>query len=210
MARIDAKRPSRPRQLIDIVRRSVRSARIALMVVHTTQGHNRPGVSDLEGLADFFRGVEADSTFGVDQEGHRSRFKPDGDKPWTQAAFNSKALSVEQVGFAEESRRYWIVDYHNGLRTVAEILADWSVKYRLPLRLSTSLGACEHKHLGAAGGGHVDCGPNYPIRYVLWWARYIKLYRQNKKIRAARYARKIKRVQRGEGVKNPTTWYRGN
>jgi len=32
-------------------------------------------------------------------------------------------------------------------------------------------GCCEHINLGAGGGGHVDCGPGFPIDYVLDLAR---------------------------------------
>ena len=201
------KRRQRPRSLVDIVRRGLRRVPAAIMVLHTTQGHNRPGVSDLTGLAEFFKRVEADSTFGVDQEGNRIRMRPDADRPWTQGKDNDRALSIEQVGFAESTKRYWIRDYHNGLRTVAEILADWSIKHKIPLRLSKWVGVCGHVHISGPGG-HWDPGPNYPYQYVIAWARYVKLYKQGRKRRAKKYARKVLRVQRAYGIKNPTTWYR--
>lgn len=199
-------RRSRPRQLVDIVRRSLRRGRIAVMVLHTTEGHNRPGVGDLTGLAAFFKTVQADSTFGVDQEGFRIRMKPDSDSPWTQLSANHRSLSIEQVGFASTSRKGWIVGYHNGLRTVAEILADWSEKHKLPIVHSASKGVCGHVELPAQT--HTDPGRSYPYKYIVWWARYIKLHRQGKYRRAKVYAKLVERTQRREGVKSPTTWYR--
>jgi hypothetical protein len=33
---------------------------------------------------------------------------------------------------------------------------------------------CQHSDLGAAGGGHHDCGPGYPFDRVLAMARDLK------------------------------------
>ncbi len=202
-------RARRPDQLTRIVRnRSSRNGTACrVIVMHTTEGHNRPGISDITGLASFFdnASVQASSHYAVDQEGNSVRMVPDAEKAWTVTVSNPFTLNIEQIGFAASSKSYWVKDYHNGLRRCAEILADWSVKYDIPLRYSTSNGVCSHNDLP---GDHWDPGPNYPFQYLIWWARYIKMHRQGKKLRAARYARFVRATQRRHGFSAGTTWYR--
>ncbi len=97
----------------------------------------------------------------------------DHEKAWTSASYNSISLNVEQVGFASTSKKEWIKGYHRGLRKVAETLADWSIKYNIPLEHSTTHGVCQHRHISGPGG-HTDCGPGYPETYVTYWARLIR------------------------------------
>jgi hypothetical protein len=60
--------------------------------------------------------------------------------------------------------------------------ADWireeAAKFGLPItELSASSaqgsgrGVCQHIDLGSGGGGHVNCGPGFPVDDVLRWAR---------------------------------------
>lgn len=172
-------------------RSSRQGAPIRLLALHTTEGHNRPGVSDLDGLAGWFNNpdAQASSHLGIDQEGNCVRMVPDGDKAWTQAYWNPWCLSIEQVGFAAEKRQYWVRDYHKGLERVAQALATWSVDTGVPLRsgaVSSSgnilrSGVIQHSKLGSLGGGHHDCGDGYPQRYVVLWARLFKLRRTRPK-----------------------------
>lgn len=184
-------------------RSSRHGTRPSLIVLHTTEGHNRAGTSDLIGLANWFDNPAAQSSshVGIDAEGNKVRMVPDGEKAWTQANFNPQALSIEQVGFASKSKRFWITRYHRGLRAVAEQVADWSIKYNIPLKHSTSRGVCQHSDLGAAGGGHHDCGPGYPFKYVLYWARLIAWRKKGRKggwrqANARRYKNAVLRQQR--------------
>ena len=57
------------------------------------------------------------------------------------------------------------------LRNTAAWIAHWSRKHGIPIRHSTEHGVCQHKDLGAAGGGHSDCGPNYRFKKVLSMAK---------------------------------------
>ena len=68
---------------------------------------------------------------------------PDEAKAWTQAAFNSVALSIEQIGHASQNR--WP---DAQLRNTARWLAFWSRKYGIPLERSTTRGVCQHRDLG--------------------------------------------------------------
>lgn len=139
-----------------------------LIVLHDTEGANVPGITDLQSLGAYFDrpATQASSHVGVDAEGNGAQFVPDARKAWTQASFNPQSLSVEQIGFA--GQKTWPLPQ---LQKTAKYAAYWSKKYDIPLVHSTEHGVCEHKDLGAAGGGHVDCGPSYPFAHVLELAR---------------------------------------
>ena len=140
-----------------------------IIVLHTTEGHNRPGLSDLHSLVAMFDNpkTEASSHIGNDAEGNDARMVPDDRKAWTQAQFNSISLSIEQIGFAKDSAHM----SEKQLANTAAWIAHWSRKHGIPIRHSTTHGVCQHKDLGAAGGGHSDCGPAYPFNKVLSMAK---------------------------------------
>jgi hypothetical protein len=144
-----------------------------LIVLHITVSHNRPGSGDVKAIADYFGhlSTQASSHIINDAEGNDCRCVPDEAKAWTQAAYNPQSLSIEQVEYADKPRAAWLKDNAKGLENTALWVAYWSVKYGIPLRKSTSNGVCQHRDLGAAGGGHVDCGPGYPIDVVIEKAR---------------------------------------
>jgi hypothetical protein len=139
------------------------------IVVHITVSHNRPGSGDVQAVAGYFGhlSTQASSHIINDAEGNDCRCVPDAAKAWTQAAYNPQSLSIEQVEYADKPRARWLAENAKGLENTALWIAYWSVKYGIPLRLSTSSGVCQHRDLGAAGGGHVDCGPGYPLDVVL-------------------------------------------
>lgn len=151
--------------------------RPSLIVLHTTEGSNRAGLEDLRGLGSWFDNpaASASSTVANDAEGHNARYCRDEDKPWTQARYNAVSLSIEQIGFA--SQRFWP---DAQLRSTARWIAHWSKKHGIPIRRGavsggavTRSGVVQHSELGALGGGHHDCGPNYPLARVLELARAI-------------------------------------
>lgn len=144
-------------------------AKPRIIVLHTTEGANiHNSVNDLKGLAGWFNNpaAQASSHVGVDGDGYAAKFVDDSAKSWACAAFNSVSLNVEQVGFASQS-----TFPEAQLNTTAKYIAYWSVKYGIPITHSTSNGVCQHSDLGQAGGGHHDCGPNYPFDRVLEKAR---------------------------------------
>jgi hypothetical protein len=152
-------------------------------VIHTTEGHNRPGVSDLTGLAAWFDNpaASASSHLGIDGEGNTIRMVPDGLKAWTQAALNPPALSIEQIGFAATAEDDWYARYHAQLLDVARWIEHWSRVYRIPIRRARTLGSsvvragvATHEQLGSAGGSHHDPGKGYPVDYVILLAKLIR------------------------------------
>jgi hypothetical protein len=155
-----------------------------LITIHTTEGSNHPGITDLAGLGDLFDrpSAEASSTIANDREGNDARFVRDEDKAWTQASDNPFCLSVEQVGFADTSRADWYHLCSHQLYNTARWIAYWSEKWDIPIRRGAApagrllrTGVASHKQLGISGGGHWDPGPGYPMAYVLTLAKYIKL-----------------------------------
>lgn len=150
---------------------SRRGLKPRIIVLHSTEGHNRPGLTDLQGLVRFFDSPssQASSHVANDAEGNDARMVPDEAKAWTQAAFNAVALSIEQIGFASQTT--WPAAQ---LRNTASWIAHWSERWDIPLVRSTTLGICQHVDLGAAGGGHHDCGSAYPLDRVIALARQIR------------------------------------
>lgn len=163
-----------------------------LIVLHTTEGSNHAGISDLIGLGNFFGGTAAQASSHVanDGEGHDARFVPDSEKAWTEAADNPFGLSIEQIGFASTTREEWFDKYPHQLANTAQWIAHWSEKFDIPIRRGAApagillrSGVASHKQLGFLGGGHSDPGPGYPFKYVLRLARYfyLKEHRPNSK-----------------------------
>ncbi len=178
-AQIAVKEAGKVRRPYERIRRSVsnQSSRNGvspkLIVLHSTESHNRPGTSDVEAIVAWFDNPasQASSHVVVDAEGIAAQCVPDSKKAWTQAAYNPQSLAVEQIGHASQTT--WP---EAQLRKTAQYIAYWSKKYNIPISFSTSRGVCEHRHLGAAGGGHHDCGEPYPLDRVLDLARE---YRKN-------------------------------
>lgn len=175
-----------PERTANVVNQSSRfGVKPSVIVLHITVSHNRPGLSDIDGIIDFFNrpSTEASSHIVNDSEGHDARLVPDSRKAWTQSAYNSPALSIEQIHLsATTSRREWMRDSSHQLANTAQWIAYWSIKYKIPIRRAWTPGSgvvarsgiATHKQLGASGGGHIDPGDNYPMEYVLWLARYFK------------------------------------
>lgn len=153
-------------------------AKIQLLVLHSTESHNRPGDSDLAAIAAYFDnpGAQASSHVVIDGDGHSARCVSDDRKAWTCAGFNSVSLNVEQIGIAAEGD--WP---KTELDECARWLARWSIKHDVPLQRGevsgsrvVKPGVVTHKQLGAIGGGHVDPGDAYPVGKVIDRAKEIK------------------------------------
>jgi hypothetical protein len=151
------------------------------IVLHITVSHNRPGLSDVSGMLSYLypASVEASAHIVNDAEGHDGRCVEDDYSAWTQAAYNRDSLSIEQIEYADKPRDAWFRENKAQLENTATWIAHWSHLYDIPIKQSTSHGVCQHRDLGAAGGGHSDVGNGYPMDYVLNRARAIRklLYR---------------------------------
>ncbi len=166
----------------------------SVIVVHTTEGHDRPGVGDLEALASWFDNpaASASSHVGNDAEGNDSRMVADERKAWTQGVENPKCLSIEQVAFARFTRGEWLKRKPQ-LRNTAEWIAYWSAKYDIPIRQSTSHGVCQHTDFPSQT--HTDCGPGYPMDLVLSYAKTARNGMDPASLKERRWRRSLRIVR---------------
>lgn len=158
----------------------------ALLVLHTTESHNRPGKSDIDSIINWFDNPVAQSSSHVivDREGNSARCVKDGKKAWTQAWFNSFCLSIEMIGFASESKTAWLLNERKGLKKVAKYLAHWSKYWDIPLQKAVvsntgrvvKPGVIRHMDLGKLGGDHHDPGVNFPLDTVIRMAKWYKKF----------------------------------
>lgn len=158
-----------------------------LIVLHVTTGphgtkvvRDEPGIKDLEQLGAYFDDpqTEVSSHVANDADGNDARYVRDGRKAWTQVAFNSVGLSIEQIGSTAYQRRNWLVNRLPQLEDTARWIAYWHRKWGIPIRRAVvsggtvlERGVATHRQLGRLGGNHDDPGPNYPFAYVLRLAR---------------------------------------
>jgi hypothetical protein len=155
---------------------STRSSSVRLIVLHTAEG-----ALTYQSLGNYFAssssGVSShtgiDDTAGVVGEYvHRDR------KAWTQGNANSYSVAAELCAFAEWDAAEWS-RHPQMLANTAAWVAEEADAFGIPLvRLSAaqaqdgySAGVCQHVDLGAAGGGHWDCGPAFPIDDVIAMAQ---------------------------------------
>ncbi len=163
-------------------------ARPSLIVLHTTTDpdggrphfRDKPGLKDLKRLGAWFANPDSavSSHVANDEQGHDARYVKDGRKAWTEVAFNSVGLSIEQIGTDEYSRGTWLNQRAAQLQNTAEWIAHWHRRWGIPIsraKVSGSTvvrpGVTTHAALGSAGGGHNDPGPGYPFGHVLVLAR---------------------------------------
>ena len=150
-------RDPRPEITASVVNQSSRNGlKPRIIVLHTTEGHNRPGLSDLHGLVSFFDNPHSQVSSHVanDAEGNDARIVPDERKAFTQAAFNSIALSIEQIGFASQTQFP-----QAQLENTARWIAHWSRKWGIPITHSTTSGVCQHRDLGPRAAGTSTAAP---------------------------------------------------
>jgi N-acetyl-anhydromuramyl-L-alanine amidase AmpD len=141
---------------------------------------NRPGRKDLEELGRWFDNPRSavSSHVANDADGNDAQYVRDRRKAWTQVAFNSVSLSIEQIATTGFDRAKWMHKREPQLENTARWIAHWHRKWNIPIRkadVSGSVvvrsGVATHEQLGQAGGGHDDPGPGYPFGHVLKLAR---------------------------------------
>lgn len=174
----------RPEGRIDYVvnRSSRRGVEPSVIFIHTTESHDRPGRQDVDSIHAWFDNPAsgASSHVIVGDGGESTTCVPDEEKAWTQVRFNPVGLSIELIGWASTPRWRWL-KREKQLNKAAKFMAYWSKKYDIPLRRGsayageiTKTGVLAHSDLGAAGGGHHDPGPGFPMDRLIQKALYYK------------------------------------
>ena len=149
---------------------------VRLIVLHTAEG-----ARTYTELGNFFANPASgvSSHVGIDDTPDVvGEYVARSGKAWTQGNANPYSVAAELCAFAEWGSLEW--QSHPGMLANAALwLAEESEAFGIPLtRLSASQaqdgkskGVCEHVDLGAAGGGHWDCGPAFPIDDVIALAK---------------------------------------
>lgn len=145
--------------------------KVRLVVLHTAEGSRT-----YQSLGNYFASPSSgvSSHVGIDDTpGVVGEYVAQEDKAWTQGNANPYSVSAELCGFASWTLAEW--DQHRTmLDNTAEWVAEECARFGIPLRWLTpaeaqggQAGVCQHVDLGAAGGGHWDCGPNFPMDDVM-------------------------------------------
>lgn len=127
-------------------------AKIDLLVYHETAGHY---AGDLDWLCN--PAAQASAT-GVLREdgGELTQLVPIKMKAWAQADFNPRAVGIEHSNITPKG-----YSTEQQLRESARLFAWLATVLQIPVRISRGghgPGICRHLDLGAAGGGHTQCG----------------------------------------------------
>jgi N-acetyl-anhydromuramyl-L-alanine amidase AmpD len=151
-----------------------------IVVLHTTESHDAPGLADVKGVAGFLDRHSQDLAIHliVDEEGNSAAFLERAGKDGGHLApvkffhaggVNGYSIGIEQIGFAKTPLAGWWRRPKQLLK-VARWLAYCHAHFGIPLVHSTTHGVCRHVDVSGPGG-HWDPGPGYPFRFVLTLAR---------------------------------------
>lgn len=141
-------------------------APVLLGVIHWTGSRPTPG-SPSSGLAivSWFdqSAAQASSDEITDQDGRCWLVVAESQKAWTQAAFNSWAVSVEIVNQGVQP----LLQNPRARAAVVRLMRGWHARWHIPYRYAKVTqagcrvlrsGFLAHRDLGACGGGHPDVG----------------------------------------------------
>jgi len=146
-------------------------SRIRLIVLHTAEG-----ATTYQSLGNYFKNPsnQVSSHVGIDDTPNTvGEYVARANKAWTAANANPVAIQAELCAFAAWSPSEW-QNHQVMLQNCAQWIAEESAFFGIPIQALTpaaaqgnGIGICQHIDLGAWGGGHVDCGPNFPYEQVL-------------------------------------------
>lgn len=150
-----------------------------VIVLHTTESHDRPGVDDIKGILKYLESVGLGVQFVVDGDGNVGQGAKVRHIVYHARGANTHGIGIEQIGTAAWKTKRWLWDptptgrkQRKQLARVAHLLAWLSQREGIPLVHSTVHGVARHSDFPA--GGHSDPGAGYPLGYVLKRARKMK------------------------------------
>lgn len=155
--------------------------RADVIVLHSTESHDRPGTSDVEGILTYLEGKDYGVHYVVDGDGNIGRGAYHHQRVSHCKGANSFAIGIEMIGRAAWPMKRWSFDpdtrkARKQLAAVAKLIAHISREESIPLRMSTTLGVACHRDFPE--GGHWDPGPGFPIGWVMKRARlYRRIYK---------------------------------
>jgi hypothetical protein len=145
---------------------------VRLIILHTAEG-----ALSYQSLGNYFASTASgvSSHVGIDDTpGTVGEYVARGQKAWTQGNANPYSVAAELCAFAAWTPADWSA-HPQMLANTAAWVAEEAAAFGIPLvALSESQaqdghsrGVCQHADLGAAGGGHWDCGPGFPMGQVI-------------------------------------------
>jgi len=144
---------------------------VRLIVLHTAEG-----ALTYQALGNYFANPASgvSSHAGIDDTpGRIGVYVARGDKAWTQGDANPYAVAAELCAFAAWSEDEWWL-HPTMLANAAAWVAEEAAAFGIPLVALTpaeaqagAAGVCVHADLGAAGGGHWDCGSGFPMEWII-------------------------------------------
>jgi hypothetical protein len=150
-------------------------AGVRLIVIHASEG-----ATTYQSLGNFFANPSSgvSSHTGIDDTlGTIGEYVTRDMKAWTAAGANPVSVQTELCVPSGASNGWSTADWishPNMLVNTAEWIKEEAAAFGIPIvRLtpeqaqSNGRGVCEHRDLGSWGGGHSDCGPNFPIDSVI-------------------------------------------
>lgn len=157
---------------------NIRTQPCRLIVLHTTEG-----AQSYQSLGNYFIGSTSgpnptSSHVGIDDTPNTvGEYVQRSNTSWTASNANGVAVQAE-LCTPSGAAMGWTVDDWNShpqmLSNTAAWIAEEAAYFNIPIvKLSPTLaqtdgrGVCQHSDLGSWGGGHYDCGPNFPIDHVL-------------------------------------------
>jgi hypothetical protein len=159
---------------------SSRSGTVRLIVIHSSEG-----AQTYQSLGNFFASSssQVSSHTGIDNSvaGTIGEYVKRPQKAWTAGNANSVAIQTELCTPSGASANWSTATWQSKtimLDNCAQWIAEEAAYYGIPIVKLTAAqaqgsgkGVCQHRDLGAWGGGHVDCGPNFPIDQVISMAK---------------------------------------
>lgn len=154
---------------------SSRGSGVRLVVLHTAEG-----ARTYRELGNFFANPASgvSSHVGIDDTPNEigEYVRPDF-KAWTQGNANPYSVAAELCAFASWTPVQW--DLHPVmLANTAQWVAEECKRFNIPLRAIDAAaaqggqaGVCDHRALGAAGGGHWDIGYGLTVQRIVDMAK---------------------------------------
>lgn len=155
------------------------------IVLHSTESHDRPGLSDINGIISYLNGKGYGIHYVVDGSGNIGQGAYHRNLVYHCKGANATHIGIEMIGQAKWTTKQWLWNpigsgkrQRKQLAAVAHLIAYICDREAIPIRLNADYGVSRHSDHPA--GGHWDPGPGFPIGYVL---------KRAAKIRAAARAR---------------------
>lgn len=147
-------------------------AAVRLIVIHSSEGATS-GAS----LGNFFASSSSgvSSHTGIDATPNTCwEYVRRDQKAWTASSANPVAVQTELCTPSGASASFTAADWQPYLPNLAQWIKEESAAFGIPMvslspdqAQSGGRGVCQHSSLGSWGGGHVDCGPAFPMAQVL-------------------------------------------